>query len=83
MARQSNPNRTKTPIMIDKSLKLELNQIRNKSNVRQGNESDNDLLFRIIRFLRQNHPTLFHEPRTTYTIKTNNILTQASVTKST
>lgn len=69
MARKPNPNRTKTPIMIDKSLKLELNQLRNKSDTRQGNESDNDIIYRIIRFLRQNHATLFHEPRTTYSVK--------------
>lgn len=71
MARKRNPNRTTTPIMIDKVLKLKLDRLRNKDSKRQGNESDNTVLSRIVPIYMSEHQGEVHEPRTTYSSKTN------------
>ena len=71
MARIRNPNRTTTPIMIDKILKLKIDRLRNKDSKRQGNESDNTVLSRIIPIYMEEHSSEVHEPRTTYSSKTN------------
>jgi hypothetical protein len=70
MARKQNHNRTKTPVMIDKSLKANLDRLRNEDKNRNGNESDNTLLTRIISKYMQEHGDEVHEPRRTYTSKT-------------
>lgn len=71
MARKRNPNRMTTPIMIDKVLKLKLDRLRNKDSKRQGNESDNTVLSRIVPIYMSEHRSEVHEPRTTYSSKTN------------
>ena len=70
MARNRNPNRTTTPIMIDKILKLKLDRLRNKDSKRLGNESDNTVLSRIVPIYMNEHQSEVHEPRTTYASKT-------------
>lgn len=67
MARKKNPNRNTTPIMIEKILKIKLDKLRNKDEKRQGNESDNTVLSRIVPQYMEDHPTEVHEPRSTYT----------------
>ena len=69
MARKLNDNRTKTPVMIDKSLKLQINRLRNKDQKREGNESDNTVLTRVIGRYIDEHPGEVHDPKTTYVSK--------------
>ena len=69
MARKANPNRLQTPVMIDKTLKTKLDRLRNKDSKRNGNESDNAVITRIVRIFCQDHPHELHEPRTTYATK--------------
>ena len=69
MARQRNDNRTSTPVMIEKTLKSRLDTLRNKDEKRQGNESDNTVIKRIVEIVVTDHPELLHEPRSTYASK--------------
>lgn len=71
MARKRNDNRSRTPVMIDKSLKAELDTLRNKDPNRNGNESDNTVLTRIVSTYKREHANEVHEPRSTYTSKSN------------
>lgn len=71
MARKRNDNRTKTPIMIEKSLKANIDRLRNKDPNRNGNESDNTVLTRVVTTYMREHESEVHEPRSTYTSKSN------------
>lgn len=66
MGRKRNDNRTTTPVMIEKSLKEKISRLRNKDSERNGNESDNTVLTRIITKYMEEHPNEVHEPRETY-----------------
>lgn len=69
MARQRNDNRKNTPVMISKELKGRLDTLRNKDEKRNGNESDNTVLTRVVGAYIRDHPSEVHEPRQTYTSK--------------
>lgn len=69
MARKRNDNRLTTPVMIDKTLKARIDCLRNKDDKRNGNESDNTVLTRVIATYIQEHSSEVHEPRTTYDSK--------------
>lgn len=69
MARKLNDNRTSTPVMIEKSVKLNLSKLRNKDPDRAGNESDNKVISRVVEKYMIEHPNEVHEPRNTYSNK--------------
>lgn len=69
MARKLNDNRTSTPVMIEKSVKLNLSKLRNKDPERQGNESDNSVIKRVVDKYMTEHQNEVHEPKSTYSNK--------------
>ena len=69
MGRKLNDNRPSTPVMILKTVKAQLDTLRNKDSKRQGNESDNTVIQRVVTKYISEHMDEVHEPRTTYASK--------------
>ena len=72
MAREMNPLRTTTPIVIKKIIKTRLRRLAKDHNTRKGTESDEMIIIRILTEYEHNHPDEIRDvPQTTYRIKTN------------
>lgn len=72
MARPANPNKLTTPISILKSQKARMRVYAEPSKKRKGNESDEEVLERILTFYEQHHNVTDKRPKPTYNFSSAN-----------
>lgn len=68
MPKPQNENRTRTTISISKDLKNIIRRYAEPATERKGNESDEQVLIRIVEYFKNHHPA--HEGKPTYVLKT-------------
>jgi len=69
MARQMNPLRDTTPIVIKKTTKTRLRRLAKDHDTRKGTDSDETIIIRMLTEYEHNHPDQIRDPQTTYRIK--------------
>lgn len=69
MARPNNPKRSTTPISIPKTLKVRIRKFAKPAESRRGNESDAQVLTRIVEHYEKDHKPESESPKPTYNRK--------------
>ncbi len=69
MARQMNPLRLTTPIVVLKTVKTRIRRLAKDHADRKGTESDQAVIIRLLNYYEKDHVNEIKEPRTTYRIK--------------
>lgn len=66
MAREMNPLRLTTPVVILKTTKTRLRKLAKDHPTRKGTESDEMVILRLLTEYEQNHPGEIRTPQSTY-----------------
>jgi len=69
MARQMNPLRLTTPVVIKKTTKTRLRRLAKDHPTRNGTESDEMIIIRLLTEYEQKHPEEIRIPQSTYRVK--------------